>query len=200
MKVKVKSSGKEHHVPIHELTFVLLDAGIIEQVLEPEKKALGKGTAEFFLRLSATGGKPAVIAICRTCNKSDVIYRPNAKSKLEHCKKTDYITKDAWKSTSKWQTSRRGSAAPHDKLRKEKENHHDKPHRSEIRALTADCPEVKPENCKPGITPAEIRSLIAQMRAKALGPDRLAELRSRYQSQHPGSESIDSQLAAISLF
>ena len=92
MKVKVKASGKEHHVPIHELTFVLLDAGIIEQVVEPEKKAVGRGTAEFFVRHSPTGGQPAVIAICHSCKKSDVIYRPNSKSKLEHCRKTDYIT------------------------------------------------------------------------------------------------------------
>ena len=70
----------------------------------------------------------------------------------------------------------------------------------EIRALTGDCPEIKPENCRPGLTPAEVRSLIAQTRAKALGPERMTELRSVLETQYRVPESFETKLESISLF
>jgi hypothetical protein len=72
----------------------------------------------------------------------------------------------------------------------------------EVRALTppSSVPEIRHDNCKPGVTPDEIRGLIAESRARVLGRRGVEEVRNQYQRQHGTIESAEEKLASISVF
>ena len=71
---------------------------------------------------------------------------------------------------------------------------------TEVRALNQGAPEFGPGTSFAGNTnPDEIRRLIAESRARFLGPSGVAECRSQYERKH-GAVELTESLVSISVF
>jgi hypothetical protein len=72
---------------------------------------------------------------------------------------------------------------------------------NEVRAITStpDIPDIHEGNCRPGVTPDEIRRLIAETRMSAMGGDIAIK---EYRRQHPElvEKTVDDRLASVSVF
>jgi hypothetical protein len=88
MKVKVLRSGKIHEVTPHPFIPVLVDAGIIEEVVYP-KPVLPEAKAIWSVGQSEISGEVHVLVTCQRCSNRDVIFVSLNGYHFSHCGRND---------------------------------------------------------------------------------------------------------------